>query len=365
MRGVRPPRVAAGLLGRLGVLAGDLCKAASDARLPLVGVGPFYHRGYFRQRIDAEGRQEHLEPDLDPADMPLRRAAGTDGAPLEIAVDLPGRAVRMAVWVAQVGRVPLLLLDADLPTNKPEDRRITDELYVAERRTRLTQELLLGMGSAQALGALGVRPAVWHLNEGHSALVLLGRARMLCDADPNSAAPRPLARAGADMVMTLHTPVPAGNERYDPALALELIGPAAAAIDLSPVRLAELGQGPDHALGEAFDLTAFGLRQAALVTAVSRLHGRTATATWRTRSGRMSARSRTGCTCRPGRLSRCARPSPPGGEGTASDRDLWTAHTEQKRQLDFLGGRLTRQAARHGIAPESVGDWPARSIPMP
>ncbi len=343
--------------GGLGVLAGDLCKAASDARLPLVGVGPFYHRGYFRQRIDADGRQEHLEPDLDPADIPLRRAAGADGGPLEIAVELPGRAVRMAVWVAQVGRVPLLLLDADLPINEPEDRRITDQLYVAERRTRLTQELLLGVGAAQALGALGIRPAVWHLNEGHSALVLLGRARMLCDADPDLGGAEALARAGRDMVMTLHTPVPAGNERYDPALALELIGPTAAGIDLSPERLAELGRGPDHTLGDAFDLTAFGLRQAAMVTAVSKLHGRTATATWRDTIGKDVGSVTNGVHLATWQAEPMRAALSPGGERMASDRDLWSAHTEQKRaMIDFLGGRLTRQAARHGIAPESVGD---------
>jgi glycogen phosphorylase len=343
--------------GGLGVLAGDLCKAASDARMPLIGVGPFYHRGYFRQRIDADGRQEHLEPALDPADMPLRRAAAPEGGPLEISVDLPGRAVRVAVWVAQVGRVPILLLDADLPTNKPEDRRITDQLYVADRRKRLTQELLLGVGAARALQALGVSPAVWHLNEGHSALVLLARARMLCDADPNLGGAEALARAGRDMVMTLHTPVPAGNERYDPALARELLGSVAADVDLTPERMTELGRGPDDTLGDAFDLTAFGLRQAAIVTAVSRLHGRTATATWRDTIGKDVGWVTNGVHLATWQAEPMRAALSPGGERNASDRDLWSAHTEQKRQLiDFLGGRLTRQAARHGVAPESVGD---------
>jgi starch phosphorylase len=342
--------------GGLGVLAGDLCKAASDARLSMVAVGPFYHRGYFRQRIDADGRQEHLEPDLDPADIPLRRAAREDGTPLEISVDLPGRSVQLAVWVAQVGRVPLLLLDADLPANEPNDRRITDQLYVAERHTRLTQELLLGIGAARALEALGIRPVAWHLNEGHSALVLLERARAIRAARPDLDGAGALAEAGRDMVMTLHTPVPAGNERYDPALATELIGPTAAAAGLDPADLAQLGQGPNGELGDAFDLTAFGLRHAALITAVSHLHGHTATGTWRPVIGRDVMAVTNGVHLATWQSEPIRDVLVP-GERMVSDRELWAAHVEQKRRtIDFLGGRLTRQAVRHGVAPEAVGD---------
>jgi starch phosphorylase len=342
--------------GGLGVLAGDLCKAASDARLSLIGVGPFYRRGYFRQRIDAEGRQEHLEPDLDPADMPLRRAAAADGSPLEVSVELPGREVRLAVWVAQVGRVPLLLLDADVDGNDPEDRRITEQLYVAERRTRLTQEVLLGVGAARAIAALGIAPALWHLNEGHSALVLLERARVARAANPALDGVAAVTAAGRDVVMTLHTPVPAGYERFTPDLATELIGPAASAIGLADADLLELGRGPDHTLGDEFDLTAFGLRHAAEVMAVSRLHGRTATATWADICG--TVRSVTNGVHLATWQSEPIRDAlSPAGEGLVSDRELWTAHVEQKRRMvDFLGGRLTRQAVRHGVAAEAVGD---------
>jgi starch phosphorylase len=342
--------------GGLGVLAGDLCKAASDARLSLVGVGPFYRRGYFRQRIDAEGRQEHLEPDLDPSDMPLRRAAAADGSPLEVTVELPGRDVRLAVWVAQVGRVPLLLLDADIDDNAPDDRRITEQLYVAERRTRLTQEILLGVGAARAIAALDITPAVWHLNEGHSALVLLERARLAREANADLESADAVTAAGRDTVMTLHTPVPAGYERFDPAVATELIGPAASAIGLTDTELLELGRGPDHTLGDEFDLTAFGLRHAAEVMAVSQLHGRTATATWSEICG--TVRSVTNGVHLATWQSEPIRDAlSPAGEGLASDRELWAAHVEQKRRMiDFLGGRLTRQAVRHGVAPEAVGD---------
>ncbi|MGH2462079.1 MAG: alpha-glucan family phosphorylase [Candidatus Limnocylindria bacterium] len=343
--------------GGLGVLAGDLCKAASDARLPMVAVGPFYHRGYFRQRIDADGRQEHLEPDLDPADLPLRRAADAEGGPLEVMVELPGRVVRLGVWVAQVGRVPLLLLDADLEGNQPEDRRVTDQLYVADRRTRLTQELLLGIGAARAVEELGIQPAIWHLNEGHSALVLFERARTARAIRPEQDGEAELRRAGRGVVLTLHTPVPAGNERYDPALAAELLGGPAAAIDLTPERLVRLGSGPDGAWPEDFDLTAFGLRQAAAVNAVSQLHGRTANHTWQPFIGREVRAVTNGVhvatwQAEPMRAALARRDL-----SAITDRDMWEAHTEQKRQMiDFLGGRLTRQAVRHGVAPESVGD---------
>ena len=343
--------------GGLGVLAGDLCKAASDARLPMVAVGPFYHRGYFRQHIDADGRQQPLEPDMDPSDLPLRRAASADGKPLEVTVELPGRPVRLGVWVAQVGRVPLLLLDADMPGNHPDDRRITDQLYVAERRTRLTQELLLGVGAARALAELGIEPVVWHLNEGHSALVLIERARAARAAQPDQDGVAALRRAGRGVVLTLHTPVPAGNERYDTTLATELLAGPAAAIDLTPEQILQLGRGPDGVWPEDFDLTAFGMRRAAAVNAVSQLHGRTATHTWQPIIGREVPAVTNGVhvatwQAEPMRAALARRDL-----SSITDRDLWDAHAEQKRQMiDFLGGRLTRQAVRHGIAPESVGD---------
>ena len=343
--------------GGLGVLAGDLCKAASDARLPMVAVGPFYHRGYFRQHIDADGRQQPLEPDMDPSDLPLRRAATANGKPLDVTVDLPGRPVRLGVWVAQVGRVPLLLLDADMPDNQPDDRRITDQLYVAERGTRLTQELLLGVGAARALAELGIEPAVWHLNEGHSALVLIERARAFRAASPDQDGEAALRRAGRGVVMTLHTPVPAGNERYDPALAADLLGGPAAAINLTPERLLALGRGPDGQCPEDFDLTAFGLRQAAAVNAVSQLHGRTASLTWQESIGHEVRAVTNGVHIKTWQAEPMRAALARRDLSAITDRDIWEAHAEQKRQMiDFLGGRLTRQAVRHGVAPEAVGD---------
>src|SRR5688500_6186781 len=198
--------------GGLGVLAGDHLKAASDMALPFIGVGLFYRHGYFRQTIDADGHQEHAYPDYDPQRLPLRRVADADGGPLHVSVDLPGRTVWCAVWLAQVGRVPLLLLDTDVPENDDHDRPISHILYVRGREMRLCQEIVLGVGGVRALRALGIEPAAWHLNEGHSAFMLIERARklMLEGLDFEEA----FEQVRRNAVFTIHTPVSAGNERF-------------------------------------------------------------------------------------------------------------------------------------------------------
>ncbi len=163
--------------GGLGVLAGDHMKSASDMALPALGVGLLYRKGYFRQTIDADGHQEHAYPDYDLSLLPLSRVQDQNGLPLTVTVELPDRALVIAVWLAQVGRVPVLLLDTDLPENPEQDRPITHILYVRGREMRLHQELVLGVGGVRAIRALGLAPAVWHLNEGHSAFLLAERAR--------------------------------------------------------------------------------------------------------------------------------------------------------------------------------------------
>ena len=152
-------------------------KTASDMALPAIGVGLLYRKGYFRQTIDADGHQEHDYPDYDLTRLPLGRVQDASGRPLTVTVELPGRDLTVAVWVAQVGRVPVLLLDTDLPENDDADRPITNILYVRGREMRLHQELVLGIGGVRAIRALGLAPAVWHLNEGHSAFLLAERAR--------------------------------------------------------------------------------------------------------------------------------------------------------------------------------------------
>ena len=357
--------------GGLGILAGDHCKSASDAGLPFVGVGLLYRRGYFRQQIDADGHQEHAQPDLDPTRLPLRRARGADGAPLQVAVDFSDRVVYAAVWVAQVGRVPILLLDTDVPDNDAADRPITHILYVRGREMRLAQEIVLGIGGVRALRALEIEPAVWHLNEGHSAFLLLERARELVAAEAGLAPAEALKRIGRNAVFTIHTPVPAGNEVFDRALAAEELTPWLAATGMDPTALLELGRGVTDDQDAPFDMTAFVLRHASGANAVSRLHARTATQTWERVAGRPIEAITNGVHVatwlgRPvrrvvqraigaGLATDLSRPPATSRVAQIPDAELWNAHQQQKRELiRFLEGRMARQLARHGESPDAL-----------
>ena len=161
--------------GGLGVLSGDHLKSASDLGVPLVGVGLLYRNGYFHQNIDADGRQQHIYPEYDFSRLPIRPAAGHTGRAVMVSIPYGGRELHLQVWIALVGRVPLLLLDTDVPQNDSADRPITSILYTPGREMRLAQELVLGIGGARALEALGIEPAVWHMNEGHSAFLQFER----------------------------------------------------------------------------------------------------------------------------------------------------------------------------------------------
>ena len=355
--------------GGLGILAGDHCKSASDAALPFVGVGLLYRRGYFRQQIDADGHQEHAQPDLDPAQLPLRRARARDGGPLEVSVEIADRSVRAAVWVAQVGRVPILLLDTDVPVNDPADRPISHILYVRGREMRLCQELVLGIGGVRALRALGLDPAVWHLNEGHSAFLLLERAGELVAREPGLAAGEALRRVGRDAVFTIHTPVPAGNEVFERPVVSRALGQWLERTRMDAGELLELGRGPTGDPNAPFDMTAFVLRHAADANAVSQLHGVTATQTWQALAGHPIGAITNGVHVptwlgRPvRRLVKDAIGVPLGVDLSSheplerldriDDGDLWAAHLQQKREMiGFLEGRLARQLARHGESPD-------------
>ena len=202
--------------GGLGVLSGDHCKAASDLGVPLVGVGLLYRSGYFRQTVDADGFQQHIYPNYDFARLPILPVQAPNGGVLTVPIDLPGRVVQAAVWKAQVGRVPVLMLDTDIPLNDPADRPITGVLYVRGREMRLCQEIVLGVGGVRALHALGIHPSVWHMNEGHVAFLGLERIReRVRTGDGLSEA---LRATKSNTVFTTHTPVPAGNEAFDKGL---------------------------------------------------------------------------------------------------------------------------------------------------
>src|SRR5918995_413821 len=193
--------------GGLGVLAGDILKEASDLALPLVAVGLMYRHGYFRQRIDASGWQHEYWVDTDPERIPGALVTGDDGEPITVTVPMGDRDLVAQIWRVDVGRVPLLLLDADRPENDVADRWITSRLYVGDPEVRLSQYLLLGIGGVRALHALGVEPGVVHLNEGHAAFATLELARTSAEDAPFEAVRR-------HTVFTTHTPVPAGNDTY-------------------------------------------------------------------------------------------------------------------------------------------------------
>jgi len=245
--------------GGLGVLAGDHAKSASDLGLPFIGTGLLYRRGYFRQHLDFDGTQQHHYPILDMSRLPVRQVAGPSGGQLKVHIEFPGRTVDVAVWSLEVGRIPILLLDTDLASNDPGDRPITHTLYIRGREMRFCQELVLGIGSVRALGALGIEPSVWHVNEGHAAMSILERlANQVAAGATLDQASRMVTRR---TVFTLHTPVPAGNETFDTALIEKYLSwwPSKVGTDLS--HLSRLGSS-DRPGDEQFDLGALAIRHA-------------------------------------------------------------------------------------------------------
>lgn len=264
--------------GGLGVLAGDLVKAASDLRLPFVGVGLFYRQGYFRQRLDTTGYQHEYWIENDPQRLPVALVTGDDGEPLTVEVRVWGRPVRVQVWRVDVGTVPLYLLDTELPENERIDRWITARLYVGDRQLRLAQYAVLGLGGIRALRAMGIEPSIVHMNEGHAALAPLELVApgVAGGTDFTDA----LAGARRRTVFTTHTPVAAGNEMYDPAEITRVLYALPKHLGTDMETLLALGRvHPDQA-GEPSGLTPLGLRVAGSSNGVSRRHGEVARSMW-------------------------------------------------------------------------------------
>jgi glycogen phosphorylase len=312
--------------GGLGVLAGDHLKSASELGVPLVAVGLLYQHGYFRQELDDSGWQVECYPPNDPARLPLTRERADDGTPLTVGIELAGESVRAHVWRAQVGRVQLYLLDTDVEGNSEHGRSVCAALYGGDREQRIRQELLLGVGGARALAGLGLEPSVWHLNEGHSAFLQLERLRTLVEG--GLPADEALGRVRATTLFTTHTPVPAGNEVFDPGLVRRYLGPLVERCGLAFDDFLALGRMQDE---PQFGLTPFALRTAAAANAVSKLHGEVAREMWKELD-------------RPiGHVTNAVHARtwqrPLGG-------DLWAAHSERKRELLEVARR--RFAAQGG-----------------
>jgi glycogen phosphorylase len=255
--------------GGLGVLAGDHCKEASDLGVPLTGVGFMYPQGYFRQRISPEGLQQEVYERLNWADAPIQPARTRDEKPCVVLVPLGTRAVLVQVWEVRLGRVRLLLLDTDLEQNAPWDRELSARLYGGGHDTRLQQEIVLGLGGVLALRTLGLQPAVWHLNEGHAAFVVLQRIRDLLAAAWRW--DEALAEVRRTTVFTTHTPVPAGHDAFPFHLVEQQLAGCWGSMGEDRDHFLSLGQY-DHGHGLQFNMTALAMRSAGAINAVSQLH---------------------------------------------------------------------------------------------
>jgi starch phosphorylase len=265
--------------GGLGVLAGDHIKSASDLGIPLVGVGLFYGRGYFRQRLDQNGWQQEEYLTTDVSQMPMEPAIGKNGSPVVVQVDTISGCLRAKVWRVEVGRRDLFLLDSNLEGNAPGDRELTSTLYGGDRRNRIRQELLLGVGGLRALRAMGITPSVLHLNEGHSAFAVLEAVRLRMEEEGVSF-DSAVSRVSREVVFTTHTPVPAGHDRFDAALLEEHLGLIREELGLSQESFLGLGRENPNNGEEEFCMTVLALRLSRRANAVSALHGEVSRAMW-------------------------------------------------------------------------------------
>ncbi|HEX7181282.1 MAG TPA: alpha-glucan family phosphorylase [Thermoanaerobaculia bacterium] len=265
--------------GGLGVLAGDHLKSMSDLGVPVVGVGLLYHQGYVHQLIDENGWQQDLYEPIGAAELPVDPVLGADGQQVRFAVELPGRDVWVRLWRVAAGRSLLLLLDARDDANTPEDQELTARLYGGDQETRIQQEILLGVGGFRALGQVGIKPSVLHLNEGHSAFALLERARHFVEhqgLDPDAA----VREVAATSVFTTHTPVEAGHDRFRPELAGRHLEALAQGLGMPLDRVLALGSERPDDPAAPFCPTVLALNLSRRSNGVSALHGRVSRRMW-------------------------------------------------------------------------------------
>jgi starch phosphorylase len=265
--------------GGLGILSGDHMKTSSDLGLPLVGVGLLYREGYFKQMLNADGFQQEGYPENDWYNMPVERKAGKDGAPIKICVDLAGRQAIAQIWEVKVGRSSLYLLDTNIDENAPDIRNITSALYGGDKETRIQQEILLGIGGIRALRALGINPAATHMNEGHSAFLGLERIREIMD-EKNFTFEEACEAVWPTNIFTTHTPVPAGNERFDISLIEKYMRPWAQILGISWKDFLGLGRINVNDDRETYCMTVLALKLAAYANGVARLHGQVSREMW-------------------------------------------------------------------------------------
>ena len=357
--------------GGLGILSGDHSKSASDLGLPFVGVGLMYRLGYFRQTIGPDGQQQHFYPDHDLHRVPLQHLVDENGDERVMWIPLPGRRVYFRVWKAAVGRVPVLLLDTDLPQNDPADRPITSVLYVSGREMRLCQEWVLGLGGVKVLQELGIQPSIWHMNEGHSSLLSLERVKTLMEGGQSYE--DALTEVAESALFTTHTPVAAGHESFDGGIVDKYLQ-SWIGENQSTKRWLDLGL-KNPAADKDFNLTVLALRTSRQVNGVSKLHGQVAGDMWnglQERENRPTIESVTNGVHLPtwlgeevGNLlrrrlgmdfeNRVLEPSFADEVLALDDRELWEAHQRQKQTLIDAARQVgLRQLSRHGRSPDEL-----------
>ena len=266
--------------GGLGVLAGDHLKSASEIGLPLVAVGLLYRNGYFQQYLSGDGWQQEAYPELDFYNLPVEPITYTDGSSVQIRVELPENAVFCKVWRANVGRIPLYLLDTNLPENSPADRDITSRLYGSGTELRIKQEIVLGIGGVRALEALSIEPTVFHMNEGHAAFLALERTRRILEDNPTLTFDQARQQVMATNVFTTHTPVPAGIDMFTPEMMVKYFKDFYPSLKLDEDGFLALGREDVTNKKQGFSMAVLAIRLADCANGVSWLHGDVSRKMW-------------------------------------------------------------------------------------
>ncbi len=362
--------------GGLGVLAGDHTKAASDLGVPLVGVGLWYPEGYFHQRVAADGRQEAVYERRSPLELPLHPVRDEAGERVTVHLSIFGREVAVQAWRVDAGRVSVYLLDVEVASNHPDDRNLLRRLYGGDQRTRIAQELVLGVAGVRMLRALGHAPSAWHMNEGHSAFMALERCRELVAAGVPFAEAR--ETVAASTVFTVHTPVAAGNDAFAFDLVGQAFGAYHASLGLRPHEFFDLGRA-DHGWGPVFSMPALALRFTSARNGVAELHGDTSRRIWSDLwpdvpidevpighvTNGVHVRSWQAVELR----ALLSTVLPPNWDRHMTDTTMWRAvegvdpaalwlvrKTVKEKSVRFLRRRVLRQLARHEASPTMIRD---------
>lgn len=265
--------------GGLGVLSGDTLKSASDLGLPMVAVGLLYRYGYFRQSLSSDGWQQERYEENDWYHMPVELVKNEKDEPIRVTVDLDGAPVQLQIWKVRVGLIPLYLLDANIPENPSKSREITSLLYGGDKDNRIRQEIILGIGGVRALRAMNIEPNIYHCNEGHSWFLTLERMRVLLQ-EKGLTFQEASQYIWSSTIFTTHTPVPAGNERFDPVLVHRYLGDIVKQLGVSWKEFISIGRVNPADEAESFCMTVAALKYSAFANGVSQLHGKVSRDMW-------------------------------------------------------------------------------------